>query len=266
MVRPPPARRQDGGHHPRPPSGLRAAHRAGSARRRHGQVTLTAWRLPPASAARAAQLARDVRLRRVHQRERRQDLLPRLRGGLSRAGRRRPRIFRCRLSSRKDAVIAARPATAGRSRRAPRAAQSRPTPSAQRESRTSSVGASARASACCSSGPRMPDKSSAGPSPCAAGAELVDVPAYRTVLREDGKDDLLAALRAGSLDALTFASSSKRAPAIACSTATRRCWRGYRCFQSDRSPPPRWRGWGSPCAPKPARPPSEGSWARSSDR
>lgn len=42
----------------------------------------------------------------------------------------------------------------------------------------------------------------------AAGAELVDVPAYRTVLREDGKDDLLAALRTGSLDALTFASSS----------------------------------------------------------
>ena len=42
----------------------------------------------------------------------------------------------------------------------------------------------------------------------AAGAQLVDVPAYRTVLREDGKDDLLAALRAESLDALTFASSS----------------------------------------------------------
>lgn len=42
----------------------------------------------------------------------------------------------------------------------------------------------------------------------AAGAQLVDVPAYRTVLREDGKDDLLAALREGRLDALTFASSS----------------------------------------------------------
>lgn len=40
------------------------------------------------------------------------------------------------------------------------------------------------------------------------GAELVDVPAYRTVLREDGKKALQDALRAGSLDALTFASSS----------------------------------------------------------
>ena len=40
------------------------------------------------------------------------------------------------------------------------------------------------------------------------GAELVDVPAYRTVLREDGKEALQDALRTGSLDALTFASSS----------------------------------------------------------
>ncbi len=40
------------------------------------------------------------------------------------------------------------------------------------------------------------------------GAELVDVPAYKTVLREDFKDALNEALREGKLDALTFASSS----------------------------------------------------------